>query len=172
MPKNRESKALGNLNDFVTMPEPVFDAETEIEALKKRVLTLESLLNDVMQQLDKPFKDQSSKGKKKPDLKIPKPAENSVGSPTPKGTTAPTITEEDREKDILTISTILEKEETGKIYPARHFQKYLRERTGISANRCKMVVRKLKSDGKITTLENVEIDGEMHQHAYVFSFQS
>ena len=121
MPKNRESKALGSLNDFVATPELPFDAETEIHALKQRVLTLESLLNDVMQQLDKPFRDQNLNGQKQPHQKQPKPKASHPEVQTPKGTTAPTITEEDRANDLSTISAFLEKE-AGKVYPAKNFQ--------------------------------------------------
>ena len=60
MPKTKESKSLGSLNDFATTPH--FQSDTErITALEQRVATLEDLLNDVMHQLDKPDTQPKSK---------------------------------------------------------------------------------------------------------------
>ena len=59
MPKHNQSARLGDLTDFAAVPPSDPDARTT--ALERRVTTLEALLNDVMQQLDRPFRDQHSK---------------------------------------------------------------------------------------------------------------
>lgn len=80
MTKHRQTASLGHLNNYTTDPEtPATSTEAEIEALKKRVGTLELLLNDVMHQLDKPKRDQKLDGAKaskpQPDPQKPRPAE-------------------------------------------------------------------------------------------------
>ena len=47
--KTKQSKALGHLNDFTVPPTP----DDRINALEKRVATLEGLVNDILQQLDR-----------------------------------------------------------------------------------------------------------------------
>ena len=82
MPKHKQTDSLGKLTNYTTSPEqPPISAEAEIEALKKRVATLELLLNDVMHQLDKPTKQapkrkqtqqKPPKAKQKPEQEPPK----------------------------------------------------------------------------------------------------
>ena len=63
MSKHRQSKALGSVASFVSSDHPQetpLPPEARIDALEKRVATLETLLNDVMIQLDKPFKKRST----------------------------------------------------------------------------------------------------------------
>ena len=74
MPKNKQSKSLGSLQNFATRTDPHietgprpsetphFESDAErITALEKRVATLELLLNDVIHQLDKPDRQPKSK---------------------------------------------------------------------------------------------------------------
>ena len=79
MPKHNQSARLGDLTDFAAVPDS--DPDARITALERRVATLESLLNDVMQQLDQPFRDQPQ-GNGKPKLKQEKPVKVSTDTPT------------------------------------------------------------------------------------------
>ena len=75
MTKHRQSKSLGNIETYITpeteseSPRVLLSDVERIEVLERRVRTLEVLLNDVMLQLDKPFKDEQTpaKAKEKPD---------------------------------------------------------------------------------------------------------
>ena len=74
MTKHRQSKSLGNIETYITETESespcVLLSDVErIEALERRVRTLEALLNDVMLQLDKPFEDEETSAKAKPKAK-------------------------------------------------------------------------------------------------------
>ena len=65
MPKHNQSATIGPITDFVSPPSPVPESE-RITALENRVSTLETLLNDVMHQLDKPNTQPKSKMNGKP----------------------------------------------------------------------------------------------------------
>ena len=59
MAKHNQSKTLGTLTDFQTAPPPAQEtADERFVRLEHRLLQVETLLNDVMQQLDKPYRDQ------------------------------------------------------------------------------------------------------------------
>ena len=60
MPKHNQSATIGPITDFVSPPSPVPESE-RITALENRVSTLETLLNDVMHQLDTPGTQPKSK---------------------------------------------------------------------------------------------------------------
>ena len=49
------------MSDVAAPAPPVPDSDTRIEALERSVATLENLINDVMEQLYRPFRDQHSK---------------------------------------------------------------------------------------------------------------
>ena len=82
MPKTKQSKSLGSLDNFATTPHFEPDAD-RITALEKRVATLELLLNDVMHQLDKPDTQPKSKQNGKP-KENGKPKAQKSKPPTPK----------------------------------------------------------------------------------------
>ena len=67
MAKHNQSKTLGTLTDFQTAPPPAQEtADERFVRLEHRLSQVETLLNDVMQQLDKPYRDQPhSNGKPK-----------------------------------------------------------------------------------------------------------
>ena len=101
MGKHSQTKSLGSITDFQTAPHIQPDPVDErIDKLKRRLVQVESLLNDVMQQLDKPYRDQELKTngtapqkrkKTKPTGKPPTPKEKKA---TPSGQ----LTEKEREK--------------------------------------------------------------------------
>ena len=56
MAKHNQTKSLGPLTNFQSAPEPTPETTDErIDRLERRILQVETLLNDVMQQLDKPY---------------------------------------------------------------------------------------------------------------------
>ena len=63
MTKHNQSRSLGSIADFQTAPQtPPETTDERFERLERRIIQVESLLNDVMQTLDKPYKDQSFEG--------------------------------------------------------------------------------------------------------------
>ena len=83
----KQTKSLGGLADIQASPPPIPETTDErIDRLEHRLIQVETLLNDVMQQLDRPFRDLHSKQNGKPSqakLKQAKPP-----------TTPPTLTAE------------------------------------------------------------------------------
>ena len=65
MAKHNQRNTLGTLVDFQSAPQPLPETTDErIDRLERRLLQVETLLNDVMQVLDKPFQNKpASNGK-------------------------------------------------------------------------------------------------------------
>ena len=79
MAKHNQRNTLGSLTDFQSAPQPIPETTDErFDNLERRLLQVETLLNDVMHQLDKPHTQPKSKMNGKPkDTQKSKP-------PTPK----------------------------------------------------------------------------------------
>ena len=91
MPKHNQTARLGDLTDFAASP-PALDPDTRITVLERRVATLEGLLNDVMQQLDRPFREQPRTNGKPKQAKPPARAQakkNASQSKTTPGVAIP-----------------------------------------------------------------------------------
>ena len=83
MAKHNQRNTLGSLADFQSAPKPPpKTADERIDRLERRLLQVETLLNDVTQQLDKPYRDQPhSNGK--PQQARPQQAKPSTAPETP-----------------------------------------------------------------------------------------
>ena len=83
MAKHNQTKSLGSFTDFQSAPHPSLEtADERIDRLDRRLLQVETLLNDVTQQLDKPYRDQPhSNGK--PQQARPQQAKPSTAPETP-----------------------------------------------------------------------------------------
>ena len=86
MTKHRQTKSLGSVASFASSENHETPQE-RIDALERRVDTLETLLNDVMLQLDKPFQERSTPQKKKEHNKPAPPAQKSETEPSPQAKT-------------------------------------------------------------------------------------
>ena len=74
MTKHNQTKSLGPLTNFQSAPEPTPETTDErIHRLERRILQVETLLNDVMHQLDKPNTQPKSKMNGKPKAQKSKP---------------------------------------------------------------------------------------------------
>ena len=111
MAKHNQQRTLGTLTDFQTAPQPAPETTDErIDRLERRLLQVETLLNDIMQQLDKPYRDQPhSNGKtKQAKPKQAKPstpkAKKTQKAPTP---LTPAPTEEQKQADIEAVIAFL-----------------------------------------------------------------
>ena len=95
----RTGKSLGTMSDVAAPAPPVLDSDTRIEALERRVATLEALLNDVMQQLDRPFRDQHSKQNGTPKQAKPKPKHTPPKQAVSPADQPPPISEEQKQAE-------------------------------------------------------------------------
>ena len=74
MAKHNQTKSLGPLTDFQSAPEPTPETTDErLDRLERKLLQVETLLNDVMHQLDKPHTQSKSKMNEKPKAQKSKP---------------------------------------------------------------------------------------------------
>ena len=92
MGKHRQNKSLGSVTSFASSENAQQTQQTpdeRINALETRVATLETLLNDVMLQLDKPFKASPNLKKKKrhKSATAPQPEKKSEIDPSPQAKT-------------------------------------------------------------------------------------
>ena len=79
MTKHNQTKSLGPLTNFQSAPEPKPETTDErIDRLERRLLQVETLLNDVMHQLDTPGTQPKSKINGKPSSIKPKPKPKTV----------------------------------------------------------------------------------------------
>ena len=170
MPKHNQTKSLGTLTDFQSdiphTPEPT---DERIDRLERRLIQVETLLNDVMQQLDRPFRDLHSKQNGKPSQAKPKPVKPS--SPKQAKQKPPTVqpTPSHSKADIQAVTEFLQ-QHGDRLWHGNQLRKAIKERCeGISNKRLKSVLETLRKDGKITIVANVEVDGVLLKGAYQFT---
>ena len=169
MPKHNQSKSLGSLTDFQTTPHTPEPTDERLDRLERRVSQVEQLLNDVMQQLDRPFRDLHSKQNGKPSQAKPKPVKPS--SPKPAKQKSPTVqpTPSHSKADIQAVTEFLE-QHGDRLWQGNKLRKAIKENCeGISNKRLKSVLETLRKDGKITIVANVEVDGVLLKGAYQFT---
>ena len=153
----KQTKSLGGLADIQASPPPIPETTDErIDNLEHRLIQVETLLNDVMQQLDRPFRDLHSKQNGKPSQAKQKPP---TAQPTPSHSKA----------DIQAVTEFL-KQHGDRVWHGNKLRKAIKESCeGISNKRLKSVIETLRKDGKITIVANVEVDGVLLKGAYQFT---
>ena len=174
MAKHNQQKTIGTLTDFQTAPPPAPEtADERFVRLEHRLLQVETLLNDVMQQLDKPYRDQPhSNGK--PQQAKPKQAKPSTpkAKETQKAPTPPTpaATEEQKQADIESVIAFLP-QHPDRLWKTTHLQKAIKEHCNLSNRRASLAVKRLRKDGHLVIVKDVEVDGEILGGAYQFTPQ-
>ena len=172
MAKHNQSKSLGSLTDFQTAPQPIPETTDErIDRLERRLIQVETLLNDVMQQLDRPFRDLHSKQNGKPSQAKQKPKPVKPSSPKQAKQKPPTVqpTSSHSKADIQAVTEFL-KQHGDRLWHGNKLREAIKERCeGISNKRLKSVLETLRKDGKITIVANVEVDGVLLKGAYQFT---
>ena len=159
----RTGKSIGTMSDVAAPAPPVPDSDTRIEALEHRVATLENLINDVMQQLDRPFRDQHSKQdgtpkQAKPKRTPPKSAASPADQPPP-------ISEEQKEADKEAVHKFLKQHGDRKWHGGK-LRIAVKTHCNLSNKRTKFAIDALGKDGTLTFVNNVEVGGEMLTGAY------
>ena len=115
MAKHNQTKSLGSLTDFQSAPQPIPETtDDRIDRLERRLSQVESLLNDIMQVLDKPYQQNkhtqngkpqaTQKSNGKPPVPSKPKAKVKQKAPTP---LTSAITEEQRQADIEAVIAFL-----------------------------------------------------------------
>ena len=117
MTKHNQTKSLGPLTNFQSAPEPKPETtEQRVDQLERRLTQAEVLLNDVMQQLDKPYREtpqNNGKPKQAKQAKTqqtqskqakPSKPKTKKKAPTP---AAPATTEEQKQADTAAVIAFL-----------------------------------------------------------------
>ena len=180
MTKHNQSKSLGSLTDFQTAQPPTPETTDErFDRLERRLLQVETLLNDVTQQLDKPYRDQQDFNEKprsngKPKQAKPKQANPKQAKPSkPKAkkkapaTTTPATTEEEKRADNESIIAFLH-QHPDRLWKTAQLQKAIKTNCDLSNKRASSAIKRLRKTGHFVIVKDVEVDGEMLSGAYQF----
>ena len=168
----RTGRSLGNLADVAgsRTPEPTEHPDPDrITELERRVATVEGLLADVMQQLDRPYRDGHSKQnghsqqngtpkQAKPKRTPPKPAASPGDQPPP-------ISAEQKQADKEAVHKFL-KQHGDRKWQGKELRVAVKTHCNLSNKRTQLAIDALKKDGTLTVVNNVEVDGEMLTGAY------
>ena len=186
MTKHNQTKSLGPLTNFQSAPEPTPETTDErIHRLERRILQVETLLNDVMQQLDKPYRDQSlfdgkPHGNGKPNPVKPKPnpvnpkqakpkqakpkAEKAKKAQTPP---VPPATEEQTQAHAEAIIAFLSPYPE-KLWHGTKLRKSIQKHCATSSQRATLAIKLLRRTGHLLIVKDVEVDGSILKGAYQF----
>ena len=174
-----KKKAIGTLADIQSAPQPTPQTTGDrFEKIERRLSQVETLLNDIMQQLDKPYRDQPhSNGKPKqakPKQAKPKQAKPSTpkAKETQKAPTPPTpaATDEQKQADIESVIAFLH-QHPDRFWQATHLHKAIKEHCNLSNRRASLAEKRLRKDGHLVLVKDVEVDGEILGGAYQFTPQ-
>ena len=167
MAKHNQRNTLGSLTDFQSAPQPTSETTDErIDRLERRILQVETLLNDVMQVLDKPFQNKpTSNGK--PQTKAKPKAKETQKAPTPP---TPAPTEEQKQADIEAVIAFLH-QHPDRFWKTTQLQKAIKEHCNLSNKRAASAIKRLRKTGHLVIVKNVEVDGEILVGAYQFTPQ-
>ena len=179
MAKHNQRNTLGSLTDFQSAPQPTPETTDErFDRLEHRLLQVETLLNDVMQQLDKPYRDQPhSNGKPKqakPKQAKPKQAKPSTpkAKETQKAPTPPTpaATDEQKQADIEAVIPFLH-QHPDRLWKPTQLQKAIKAHCNLTNRRATSAIKRLRKTGLLVNVKDVEVDGEKLDWACQFKAQ-
>ena len=177
MAKHNQRNTLGPLTNFQSAPEPTPETTDErIGRLERRILQVETLLNDVMQQLDKPYREtpqNNGKPKQAKQAKTqqtqskqakPSKPKTKKKAPTP---AAPATTEEQKQADTAAVIAFLH-QHPDSLWHGRKLRITAKEHCGISNRRIALATKHLRKTGHLVIVKDVEVDGEKLDGAFQF----
>ena len=180
----KQTKSLGGLADLQASPPPTPETtEERIDRLERRLLQVETLLNDVTQQLDKPYRDQqlgngephrSEKPKQvkqvkpkqvnpqlaKPKAKKAKKAKKAQTPPSP-------ATEVQTQADNIAITTFLS-QDPDKLWHGAKLRSAIQELCSLSNQQVASAIKHFRQTGHLVIEREVEVDGQILNGAYQF----
>ena len=187
MTKHNQTKSLGTLADFQSAPEPTPETtDQRVDQLERRLTQAETLLNDVMQQLDRPYRDQplfdgKPHGNGKPNPVKPKQAnpvkpkqvKPQLAKPkTKKAKKAqtppvPPATEAQTQAHAEAIITFLSRDPE-KLWHGSTLRTEIQKNCDLSSDQVALAIKNLRKSRHIVVVRNVEVDGEMLDGALQF----
>ena len=174
----KQTKSLGGLADIQASPPPTPETtEERIDRLERRILQVESLLNDVMQQLDKPYKkDQPhSNGKpqrsEKPQQANPvKPKQAKPQQTKPKRVNPPPLppaTEAQTQAHAEATITFLS-QYPDKLWHGAKLRTAVKDHCATSNQKAILAMKLLRRTGHLVIVKDVEVEGKQLDGAYKF----
>ena len=175
----KQTKSLGGLADLQASPPPTPETtEERIDRLERQLLQVQTILNDVIQQLDAPYREKPrSNGKPKqakhqqakPKQVKPKQAKPSLPKAKKKApaTTTPATTEEEKRADNESIIAFLH-QHPDRLWKTTHLQKAIKANCNLSNKRASSAIKRLRKTGHFVIVQNVEVDDEILAGAYQF----
>ena len=179
MAKHNQPKTIGTLTDFQTAPEPTPETTDErIDWLERQLLQVQTILNDVMQQLDAPYREkprsngmpkqakpkQANPKQTKPKQAKPSKPKTKKKAPTPP---APATTEEQKQADNAAVIAFLH-QHPDKLWHGRKLRFAIKEYCDLSNRRITSAVKHIRKTGHLVVIKDVEVDGERLEGAFQF----
>ena len=163
-----KQKAIGTLADFQSaIPHTPETTDERIDRLERRVLQVETLLNDVTQQLDKPYRNQQH-GNGKPKQAKPKQAKPNPKkvkkAPTPP---TPALTKEETQVNDVAIIAFLS-QDPDKLWHGAKLRIAIQELCDLSNQQVVSSIKRLRKIGHLVIVKDVEVDGNILKGAYQF----
>ena len=178
----KQTKSLGGLADIQASPPPE-TTEERIDRLERRLTQAEVLLNDVMQQLDKPYRDQHVNGKphrsEKPQQANPvKPQQANPAKPQqakpqqtkPKRVNPPPLppaTEAQTQAHAEAAITFLS-QDPEKLWHGAKLRTAVKDHCATSNQKAILAMKLLRRTGYLVIVKDVEVCGETLDGAYKF----
>lgn len=181
----KQTKSLGGLADIQASPPPE-TTEERIDRLERQLLQVQSLLNDVMLQIDKPFRDKPrSNGKPKPSkpqqanpvkpkqVKQVKPKQVNPAKPQqtkPKRVNPPPLppaTEEETQAYAEATITFLN-QEPDRLWHGSTLRTAVKDHCATSNQKAILAMKLLRRTGHLVIVKDVEVCGETLDGAYKF----
>ena len=170
-----KQKAIGTLADLQTSPPPAPETTDErLDRLERRLLQVETLLNDVMQALDKPYRDQHVNGKPKQakpqQAKPVKPKQVKPQQTKPKKVNPPPLppaTEEETQAYAEATITFLS-QEPDRLWHGSTLRTAVKDHCATSNQKAILAMKLLRRAGHLVIVKDVEVEGKQLDGAYKF----
>ena len=184
----KQTKSLGGLADIQASPPPTPETtEERIDRLERRLLQVETLLNDVMQQLDRPYKDQQDfngkphSNEKQKQMKQANPVKPKQANPAkpkqvkPKQTkpkkvnppSLPPATEAQTQAHAEAVITFLN-QEPDRLWHGSTLRTAVKDHCATSNQKATLAMKLLRRTGHLVIVNDVEVDGNLLKGAYQF----
>ena len=171
----KQTKSLGGLADIQASPPPTPETtDQRVDRLERRLTQAETLLNDVMQQLDRPYRDQHLNGKPKqakPKQANPvKPKQVKPQLAKPKRVNPPPLppaTEEQTQAHAEAAITFLS-QDPEKLWHGAKLRTAVKDHCATSNQKAILAMKLLRRTGYLVIVKDVEVCGETLDGAYKF----
>ena len=182
MTKHNQTKSLGTLADFQSAPEPTPETtDPRVDQLERRLLQAETLLNDVMQQLDRPYRNQQlgngepHRNEKPKQVKQVKPKQVNPQLAKPKAKKAkkaqtppvPPATEAQTQAHAEAAITFLN-QEPDRLWHGAKLRTAVKDHCATSNQKAILAMKLLRRTGYLVIVKDVEVCGETLDGAYKF----